>query len=205
MPLAVILALAAVLTLAWGSPGKPAPVWREISYRGHTTFEVRTDSAGRYLHAESRDRHSVLVHPLEAGPLPARLSWRWRALRHPEGADPGVRARDDRAAGVFVLIRRSILPWRTRGLLYQWAPAGVPGRWTSSPYASGIRVLTLETAAAGPAWREEDRDLTADLKAAFGAMPDRVEAIGVLCDSDNTGAGSTADFGEIRVFVAAGD
>jgi hypothetical protein len=189
--------LAAMLTIGWDTLAESHSPWREVSYKGHTAYRVERDSIGLCLHAEANGTNSALFYPIPEGAEITSLTWRWRVLRHPAGADPSMRRLDDRAAAVFVLIHRSILPWRTQGLLYQWAPAGEPGRWTSSPYAAGIRVITLERAPAGEVWLEERRDLRADLVAAFGAAPDHLEAIGVICDGDNTGARAAAEFGEI--------
>ncbi len=100
---------------------------------------------------------------------------------------------------MFVLVRRSVLPWRTRGLLYQWSAGAETGRWTSSPYAGGVRVLTLRNGPPDEAWVTERRDLAADLAAAFGRLPDRIEAIGVLADADDTGGVAAADFGELTL------
>jgi hypothetical protein len=190
--------LATALTLGWAALAEPHGPWQEVCYKGRTTYRVERDSTGMCLHAEADGTNSALFHSIPDGIVVSELAWRRRVLRHPAGADPTSKRLDDRAAAVFVLIHRSLLPWRTQGLIYQWAPAGESGRWTSSPYAAGIRVITLETAPAGEAWREERRDLQADLVAAFGALPERIEAIGVLCDADNTKGISTAEIGEIR-------
>ena len=196
--------LATVLTLGWASLAEHHGQWQEVCYKGHTSYRVEHDSVGVYLHAEANGTNSGLFHSIPQGVEVSQLAWRWRVLRHPAGADPTQKRFDDRAAAVFVLIHRSLLPWRTQGLIYQWAPAGDPGRWASSPYAAGIRVITLEHAAAGEAWREERRDLRADLAAAFGSVPERLEAIGVLCDADNTGSTGMAEFGEIQCRTSPG-
>lgn len=194
--------LTTAITLSWSALADRSGPWRELSYRGHTAYTIQrdstaTDSATSCLHAEARGTYSALVHVVPKGAGLTELSWRWRVLCHPDGADPSSRKRDDRAAGVFVLVHRSVLPWRTRGILYQWSPAGAPGVWTSSPYASEIKVLTLQTAPAGPAWRTEQRDIRADLLAAFGVVPSSIEAIGVVCDADNTGGTAISEFGEL--------
>lgn len=189
--------LAAVMLLDWNTITAPHGPWREVRYKGRTAYAVERDSTQAWLHAEARGTHSALFHRVPPELRITELRWRWRALRHPAAADPSVRNLDDRAAGIFVVVHQSLLPWRTRGLLYQWAPAGESGRWTRSPYAPDVRVLTLENAAADGVWRAERRDLEADLRAAFGELPARIEAIGVLCDADNTGSVSAADFGDL--------
>jgi hypothetical protein len=122
-------------------------------------------------------------------------------LEHPAGADPDVRARDDRAAGVLVVVRRSVFPWRTRMLLYQWTPARAAGTWSRSPYSGEVRTLVLRDSPADGAWREEVRDLGADLEQAFGVSPERIAGVGVICDTDNTGTSAVAEFGALELLA----
>ncbi len=188
------LAFALLVTLPWGAKGRVATSWKEIAYLGHTRYTVRTEAGVGVLHAESRAQHSALVTALELDPRGVWLRWRWRILEHPRGADPTVRSRDDRAAAVIVLVRRSLLPWRTRALLYQWSAARPAGEWGRSPYSGEVRTLVLENAPADSGWRSESRDLGADLESAFGRIPKRIEAVGVLCDTDNTRGHAVAEF-----------
>ena len=143
----------------------------------------------------------ALLTPLPIDPRDVVLRWRWRVLRHPAGADPEVRSRDDRAAGILVIVRRSRIPGRTRALLYQWSPARPAGEWSHSPDGRRVPTLVLRNAPADSAWREETRDLGADLLQAFGGVPETIAAIGVICDADNTGDRASAEFGPIQVLT----
>ncbi len=55
--------------------------------------------------------------------------------------------------------------------------------------------------APGTSRRTERRELEADLRTAFGERVTRIEAIGVLCDADNTRDTASAEFGAIRCTV----
>ena len=193
--------LAAELVLDWNLVAQPRGPWREVCYRGHTAYVAQADSAEMCLHAEARGTNSALFFPIPSNTQLSELRWRWRVLHHPAGANTTLKRFDDRAAAVFVLVHRSILPWRTRGLLYQWANGSECGRWTPSPYAHGIKVITLENAPADRVWRTERRNLREDLRAAFEAVPANIEAIGVLCDADDTGDRAIADFGSLRLLA----
>jgi hypothetical protein len=190
---------AAAESLSWGAPGAPRAPWREIRYARPTRYEVRADGGESVLRAESHGQHAALVREVRVDPRGARLAWRWRVLAHPSGADPERRPDDDRAAGVIVTLRRSVLPWRTRALLYQWTPARPRGEWSYSPYSRNVRTLVLEDAPADSSWRTEERDLGADLALAFGEPPERIEAVGVLCDTDNTRGHAIAEFGALSL------
>jgi hypothetical protein len=191
-----------VRKLAWGSNGRLGADWQELRYRGRTHYSVHEGEPGPVLRAESRGRHSALVHRIARGAPPDSIGWKWRVLQHPERADPMARERDDRPAAVFVLVRRSLLPWRTRGLLYQWSAARPVGERARSPYAPDIHVITLRNRAAGADWVEETRDLAGDLERSFGMKIGRIDAIGVICDTDNTRGTAIAEFGEIHCWSA---
>jgi hypothetical protein len=185
-----------VLALAWPAPGDDT--WVERRFKSRTVFERRLHGADSTLHAVARDANSGLFRRLDRDPRGVTLRWRWRALAHPAGADPGVRSRDDRAAGVMVLVRRGRMPWSWQALLYQWTPAAPAGTWSRSPYSGSVKTLVITHAPADSVWREVERDLEADLIRAFGELPASIEAIGLICDSDNTGGVSAAEFGRIE-------
>lgn len=193
-----MIALLLASLLAWGAGPEPGAPWREVRYRGHTSYRVVADSSGVRLLASSRAANSALFHPAPPGEPPGEIAWRWRVLRHPEGADTRRRSGDDRAAAVFVLVRRGWWPGATQGLLYQWSTDGTDETWRRSPYAAGVHVITLRRGPAGHAWYDERRDLAADLRAAFGTAPRRIEAVGVLCDTDDTKSEASAEFAGIE-------
>jgi hypothetical protein len=48
------------------------------------------------------------------------------------------------------------------------------------------------------------RKLAADYKRAFGASPGRVLGVGVMTDTDNTGAKATGEYSDIRLDCSGG-
>jgi len=190
------------LVLSWSGGASSERPWHEQRYAGHTRYTPLGDSASAPLRAVSDAANSALLTPLDLDPSRVTLSWRWRVLEHPRGADPERRRADDRAAAVLVIVRRSFLPWRTRALMYQWSPARPAGEWSRSPYSGNVRTVVLRNAPADSLWREETRDLAADLARAFGEVPPRIEAIGVISDTDNTRGRAVAEFGPITVTTA---
>lgn len=191
----LILLAAVLLPLSW--PGPDLEGWSEQRWKDRTRFTRRIAAGDTTLHALASDANSALLKPVPRDPAGVTLRWRWRVLRHPPGANPDLRGRDDRAAGIMVVVRRGFFPWSWRALLYQWTPAAQAGTWSRSPYSGNVRTLVLRDAAADSIWRDESRDLEADLIRAFGERPGSIEAIGVICDSDNTGGVAEAEFGRI--------
>lgn len=201
-PLAV-LALQLPLLLSWDPAGEE-PVWYEKRYAARTHYTIVGESDRAVLHAVADAANSAWLTRLRTSPDSLHLRWRWRVLEHPFGADPEVRSRDDRAAAVIVIVRRSFFPWRIKALLYHWVPDSEVGAWSKSPYSGNVKTLVIENAPADSAWRSVERDLGADLQQAFGELPERIEAIGVICDSDNTRERAEAEFGPIRLSRTGG-
>ncbi|HYM81318.1 MAG TPA: DUF3047 domain-containing protein [Candidatus Limnocylindria bacterium] len=191
--------IAATLLLPWHPEARGGREWHEHRYHGRTSYVALGDTANAPLHAETLGNNSALLTRLRIDPHGVVLRWRWRVLVHPDEADPEVRSRDDRAAGVLLVVRTSLFPWRTRALLYQWTPAQRSGLWSRSPYSRNVRTLVLEHAPADSLWREETRDLEADLARAFGQTPDAIAGLGVICDADNTGRRAVAEFGPLQL------
>jgi hypothetical protein len=188
---------ALALALSWGSPGTPGG-WQEQRYAGRTVYTPRTSGGDTTMRAIARGTNSALIHAIGLDPRGVTLEWRWRVFAHPKGADPEARSKDDRAAGLLVLVRRGLFPWSWRAPLYQWSESPPAEVWSHSPYSRNVKTLTLRTGPADSTWRTERRDLAADLRQAFGEVPETIEAIGVICDADNTGSLAAAEFGLIR-------
>lgn len=193
--------VAASLLLGWETTGSGEETWREHRYRGRTIYTRVAQGAKVVLHGETHGQNSALLTRLPVDPRGLVLRWRWRVLAHPAGADPEVRARDDRAAGVLVIVSRSWIPGRTRALLYQWTPARPRGTWSRSPYSGRVATVVLEDAPADSLWRQQTRDLEADLARAFGRVPARIAGLGVISDADNTRGHAAAEFGGLEVLT----
>jgi len=194
------LLLSSALILPWAGPdGAIGPIWREQRYAGRTQYAPVEERGATVIRAVSEGQNSALLTRVAIDPRGTRLRWRWRVLQHPAHADPEVRARDDRAAAVIVIVHRSLFPWRTRALMYHWTPAQPIGRWSHSPYSGQVPTLVVENAPADSLWRAVERDLEADLTRAFGTHQRRIVAVGVICDGDNTGAKAVAEFGALEI------
>ena len=67
-----------------------------------------------------------------------------------------------------------------------------------NPRTDRIRKIVVES---GPArlrqWLHYSRDVRADFERAFGEAPQTLQSIGIMTDTDNTGAEATAWYGEI--------
>jgi len=161
-------------------------------------YRVAEENGNRYLHAyaESRGIEVGLVKTFRAQDVPV-LSWRWRALQLPPGANERIAATNDSAAGVWVIFDNRVLP---RALKYVWSttqPVGTritnPGYWRAKTI-----VLRSGTAQLGT-WQTETVNIYRDYKAFFGEEPGEVQGIAVKTSSDSTKSVAVADYDDFTL------
>ena len=87
---------------------------------------------------------------------------------------------------------------KTQGICYVWAGTQPVGSAYPSPYSDRIVTIVLRSGdALAGRWSTEERDLVEDYKRHFGGHPEKVFAVGLLVDSDNTGTEATSWFDDI--------
>lgn len=177
--------------------------WRVENFLGRATrYEVAEDGSRLALRARSDSAHAGFLreHRIPS-PSAARLSWRWKVVAPLSGnMRERERAGDDYAARVFVVFETSVLPLRTRAINYVWAAHEPRGAVFPSPYTRNVAMIVVRSGAAGAgAWQSESRDVLADYRAYFGAAPDRISAVAVMTDTDNTGGFAEAFYADLAL------
>lgn len=108
---------------------------------------------------------------------------------------------DDFAARVMVVFETSPLPLRTRAINYVWAAHEPVGAVFPNPYSSNVAMLVLRSGNAhAREWQIESRDVIEDYRRFFGKSPDRISAVAVLVDTDNTDRVAEAWFAELMLY-----
>jgi hypothetical protein len=216
----------AIAPFSAGSPGSafPAP-WRIATLpkpKRPTQYTLVADEGTIVLRAEANASMASLVHPLKLDPknLPF-ISWRWKISNVLNKADISTKAGDDFPARMYVLfdydVSKLSLLQRIKiflarklygrevpaaALCYVWDGKAPVGTSVWSPYTDRVRVIVVESGAANVnRWREAERDLVADFRAAFGEEPPPISGVAVASDTDNTGESVTALYGDIRLSV----
>lgn len=198
-----------------GPGATPGPPWREVllpqQSLPRTRFTVMELDGQRALRIESPGSYGNLVHELAlpAGAAPV-LSWRWRLERAIDGAALQRKAGDDAALKVCVLmdapldgipfVERQQLrlarllsgePLPAATLCYVWDRTLAAGSVLPNAYTRRLRWMVLQGRDSPlGTWREERRELRADVLRAFGdelAELPRITAVLVGADADNTG------------------
>lgn len=181
--------------------------WREQRlFANPTIYQVVQDEEKRVLHAVSKAANSCLLREIFLrNPEAAQLRWRWK-VRRPliENFHERERRGDDYAARVVVIFEPSALPLRTRAINYVWAANAPRDISFASPYSANVAMIVLRSGEphAG-AWQIETRNVVDDYRRFFGRAPERISAVGMFVDTDNTKATAEAWFADF-VFTFSG-
>jgi hypothetical protein len=192
--------------------------WRPLTFpkiERHTTYSVVTNAAGTesWLKAESdrsasgllwRQQYDVFAFP--------RLRWRWRVENVYEKGDATKKSGDDYPLRVYVIFAydpaTATVGKRLKyglakgiygeyppdsGLNYVWESREHPAAFVVSPYTDSVVMFLKEQGAAKAGqWVEEEADVLADYRRAFGGDPPHRASLAVMSDSDNTGEKAVA-------------
>ncbi len=207
-------------------PGTALPPGWEVLLLGSsktpTDYKFVDDGSEVVLSAHAVAAASALnakvKFDIKAAPV---IQFRWKIASLIGGADNRVAAKEDSPVRVILgfdgdrskltlgektasLLAKSAtgreLPYAQ--LMYVWSNTYPVGTVIPNPHTKRIQMVV---AASGPAnvgkWLALSRNVTEDFRKAFGEDPGPLIDVGVMTDTDNTGATVDAWYGDIR-FVA---
>ncbi|GHA28885.1 DUF3047 domain-containing protein [Oceanisphaera arctica] len=178
--------------------------WEQKSFAGNTDYQLVLDPQLQQpvVRAQSRGAASGLFYEqridLDATPW---LSWRWRVERFPAVTDERVKAGDDFAVRVYVVVRDGWTRLSSKAISYVWAQqAGVGQRWPNPFAGDKAMMLALRNQEDGGGWVTEKRNLKADLRRLFGKEFRYIDAVAIMTDADN-GKGTAIGYYADLVFT----
>jgi hypothetical protein len=218
LALSLLLILAPAIAEAVLTAGLKAEGWRELSIpnTAENHFSLGQDGV---IEVVSNDSASSLYKPVDVD-LAQRpfLRWRWRVDQAPPATDLAAKGKDDCALAVYVGFpyhpgQASFLERLKRPLVEAWAGENVPGRalryvfcgrrprgtMFESPYLGAADMVQILRPASSPTgeWFEEQVDIAADYRKAFGEKPENPSQIAIEADTDNTGSASRAQIADL--------
>ena len=188
---ALLLCTLSTVALADTGPS-PIPGWQAIRFSGETRYTREADC----VRADAQGSASGLIRrvqePLAQAP---QLYWSWRAdtpLQPGRPAAEQSKSGDDFVARVYV-IREGWLPWQTRAINYVWSREHPVGQHWPNPFTGNAMMVVVQSGNEGLGqWHHFERDVAADFRRYHGMELDRVDAVAVMTDSDNTGGRARA-------------
>jgi hypothetical protein len=209
------------------APGPvPAP-WQLLPFRGvdrKTVYGlVRDPDRGTVVRAVADASAAGLAREVDVDPraFPV-VRWRWRADSLVQKGDALRREGDDYPVRLYVTFAVPLaeLPLFERvkvelirlfygrppplaAVSYVWDRSAPVGTVVPNAYTAQVRMFVVETGAARlGTWIEYERDVREDYRRAFGRDPPRINGVGLMTDTDNTGERVQAFYGDVE-FVAA--
>jgi hypothetical protein len=203
LPLVLALVLGSPAVLAAETHFTPGAIldWEPHSFTGETRYEPVEVDDREAIHAVCNEgTASGLFYrdDIDLRETPV-IEWDWRVDDTFSGIDETVKAGDDYAARVYVVDESRILRWRTRALNYVWASEQATGEDWPNAYASQARMIALRSGAdAGSGWQTERRNILEDFRRYHDREPERINALAIMTDCDDTGDSVEAWYGNIR-------
>ena len=173
-----------------GHHGIP-PGWRAYETPGghpRYDFDVVEDGGRRALRMRSDSEHSTIAHELAvdlaATPM---LTWSWKVVSFPAGADLRERATSDATGHVFVIWPRFPEMVRSRLIGYVWEPRAPADAVFASKKTGTVTYIVLRSGTAGVGgWVEERRDVAADYRRVYGGAAPNPPALALSIDTNDT-------------------
>lgn len=184
----------------------------------HTVYSLVEDGDRVVVEAVSDASASGLVRRIEIDPkeLPI-LEWRWRVSNLIANSDVRRKEGDDYPARIYVTFaydpdKLSFAQWAkyqaarayygeyppTGAIDYIWASHAPLGTSVPNPYTDRTQMIVVESGAAKLGeWVSERRNVYEDFRNAFGEKPPEISGVGIMTDTDDTGASATAYYGDI--------
>jgi len=206
LPLAALLlvynlspfAMAAQVNLS-DIAGEGLEGWREHSFKGKTQYEVVKLNGTPLISARSNGTASGLYKEirvdLQETPY---LNWQWQIEQPLSGLNEQNKAGDDYSARVYVIMRSSLLPWRTRSLNYVWSSGQPAGSTWPNAYSDRAHMIAIRSGAdkSGILYSEK-RNVQVDFQHYFGQSVRYIDVIAIMTDTDNSGRQAHAYYGDI--------
>lgn len=219
LKLLLAAALAASMTAAAGNDiafgdDLHAEGWRDLTFRNYAATQYRAEDGGLAVVAEKSS--SMLYRPLAGeGLSPSRARWAWRLDDGVGATDLTRKGGDDSALALYFIFADEKFARRLAGkkpsmlrmlgarstttLVYVFG--GAKAGPFKSPYAAGRSwsMVLRPAMSAREVWFEESINLAADHARAFGRAPERLIAVAVSSDSDDTGGRNVAFLRDLAV------
>ncbi len=183
------------------TPGDILSQWDRHSFQGDTRYQRVEVDGQAALHAVCNDATASGLFYREEIDLRETpvMEWRWRVDDTFRDIDETTRAGDDYPARIYVVEEHRVLRWRTRAVNYVWSSMQAAGNHWENAYASQARMIAIRGPEdTGEGWRTERRNVREDFQRFHGRSPERINAVAIMTDCDDTGQTAEAWYGEIR-------
>ena len=211
-----------VASFSDAAPGETLPTgwepWELSKFKKSTQYQLVSQDGRTVIKASAHASASGLVHRLAVDPRQfPLLEWRWKVNELIPAADNTKKSTEDSPVRVVVSFDGDIdklplgdrlffdnmralsgkpMPYAT--LMYIWENRAVKETVIPNLHTSRVKMIVAESGRGKLGeWQEVVRNVYDDYKRAFGEEPGHITMIGIMTDTDNTGANAHAYYGDI--------
>jgi len=177
--------------------GKFPSNWKCVE-KNSDIYRVEVENGKSYIAARADQSAGFVITKAEVNPRKYQiLRWRWRALKLPAGGDETSRhGPNDCGASVYVVFDRGVTKYLKHTIRYTWSSYPHP-KGFSLKKKKVYYVIKENRETPLNEWIEEKVNFYEDYKQLFRKEPpDKILAIGIQSDSDDTGTQSWADYAD---------
>lgn len=173
--------------------------WQNKVFAGETQYTLTVDEGMQVLRAESNASASGLYREIEVDLTQTPyLNWSWKVDNVLQNIDERTKAGDDFPARVYLVVSGGALFWQTQSLVYVWSSQHPVGSRWNNPFTDNARHIAVRSGTdQSGQWLQEKRNVKKDFEALFGTSIDRIDAVAIMTDTDNSGQAAVAWYGDI--------
>ncbi len=172
--------------------------WQTKSFADPTHYVLREENDKTILVANSNNSASGLFQEitidLKRTPF---LNWYWQVIDPLPSLPEQTKAGDDYAARIYLIKQGGIFFWQTKALNFVWSSGQAKETlWPNAFAGKNVMMLAVRNND-DQGWHCEKRDLRADWQRAFGEATNKLDAVALMTDSDNSKGQAAAYYGDI--------
>lgn len=174
--------------------------WEQKSFVGETDYQLVEDNGRTVLVATASSTASGLGKKIKIDLTKTPfINWSWKIDNQLDGLDETTKSGDDYAARLYVVKSGGAFIWKTKALNYVWSSNQAKDViWPNAYQPKNAIMLSVRGTEDQPGqWVTEKRNVREDLKKTFGKDINKIDAVAIMTDTDNSGLSARAAYGEI--------
>lgn len=184
--------------------GRTLDSWQVEVFNGETRYTIVENNSVPAIKAESHATASGLFREMTVDlTITPCLHWAWKVDDVLGGLDETTKPGDDFPARVYVVISGGLFFWNTRALNYVWSGSHPTESSWPNPYTDRSTMVAVQS---GPVqagqWIMESRNVRDDFKRFAGVDAEKIDAVAIMTDTDDSGLSATAYYRDIRFSAA---
>jgi hypothetical protein len=173
--------------------------WENKSFQGETNYSIQNNEQTSYLEAVSKHSASALYKKIKVDiNNTPYLNWSWRVDHALPQLNEKEKNGDDYAARIYVVFKTGFTPLSAKALNYIWSSNSItdthwPNAFTEKAIMIPLRSKQDETGT----WQTEKVNIKEDLMKYFGKIPQYIDGVALMTDTDNSKSNASASYGDI--------